>query len=117
METKTYRNVVDGKLAGSGETFTSINPATDEVLGSVPVSTPEQIREAVAAAKAAQPAWAALPDEERKGLMMQVAKVLEAAQGAVGAPVSISGFVRFGLGEGIERREDDFAAEVAKLTG
>jgi acyl-CoA reductase-like NAD-dependent aldehyde dehydrogenase len=77
METTSYRNVVNGRLESSSETFNSLNPATDEVLGTVPVSTPEQIREAVAAAKAAQPAWAALPDEERKSLMMRVAKVLE----------------------------------------
>ena len=30
---------------------------------------------------------------------------------------TLKGFVRFGLGEGIEKKEDDFAAEVASLTG
>ncbi|MBC6439434.1 MAG: elongation factor Ts [Rhodospirillales bacterium] len=43
----------------------------------------------------------------------QVGKVVEQAAGDVGAPVSIAGFVRFGLGEGIEKKEEDFAAEVA----
>lgn len=38
----------------------SVNPATFEVLGEVAVSTPEQIKEAVAAARKAQPAWQAL---------------------------------------------------------
>ena len=46
----------------------------------------------------------------------KVSKVIEAAAASVGAPVSIGGFVRFGLGEGVERKEDDFAAEVAKLS-
>ena len=32
----------------------------------------------------------------------------------VGADVKLSAFVRFGLGEGIEKKEEDFAAEVAK---
>jgi elongation factor Ts len=45
----------------------------------------------------------------------KVSKVLEAAAKDVGAPVKIAGFVRFTLGEGVERREDDFAEEVAKL--
>ena len=31
----------------------------------------------------------------------------------IGAPIEITGFVRFALGEGIERAASDFAAEVA----
>jgi len=38
--------------------------------------------------------------------------VAEAAKG-VGAPVALKGFVRYALGEGIEKQEADFAAEVA----
>ena len=46
----------------------------------------------------------------------KVAKVVENAAKDVGAPVTLSGFVRFALGEGIEKPEgDDFAAEVAKM--
>lgn len=43
----------------------------------------------------------------------RVSKVIEAAAADVGAPVVIAGFVRFALGEGIEKAENDFAAEVA----
>ncbi len=43
-----------------------------------------------------------------------VEKAAENAEKDVGAPVRIAGFVRFQLGEGIEKEEDDFAAEVAK---
>jgi elongation factor Ts len=39
--------------------------------------------------------------------------VLKAAEKDVGAPVSIEGFVRYALGEGIQKEETDFAAEVA----
>jgi elongation factor Ts len=35
------------------------------------------------------------------------------AEKAAGAPVRIKGFVRFAVGEGVEKRTDDFAAEVA----
>tara|TARA_R110002110_G_scaffold414147_3_gene643466 strand:+ start:35281 stop:36201 length:921 start_codon:yes stop_codon:yes gene_type:complete len=45
----------------------------------------------------------------------KISKVIEAAAKEIGAPVALAGFVRFTLGEGIERREDDFAEEVAKL--
>ena len=34
-----------------------------------------------------------------------------------GAPATVKGFVRFGLGEGVEKKADDFAAEVAQLSG
>jgi elongation factor Ts len=35
----------------------------------------------------------------------------------LGADVKIVDFVRFGLGEGVEKVEEDFAAEVAKAAG
>lgn len=47
----------------------------------------------------------------------RISKVLEQASKDLGSPVNISGFVRYGLGEGIEKKEDDFAAEVAAMTG
>jgi elongation factor Ts len=43
----------------------------------------------------------------------RVSAVVEKAAKEIGAPVTISGFRRFALGEGIERKESDFAAEVA----
>ncbi len=47
----------------------------------------------------------------------QVAKVIEKAAKDLGAPVAIEGFVRFQVGEGIEKVESDFADEVAKMAG
>jgi elongation factor Ts len=35
----------------------------------------------------------------------------------LGAPVALTGFVRLALGEGVEKKTDDFAGEVAALTG
>jgi len=46
-----------------------------------------------------------------------VAQALKEAEGKVGAPVKITGFVRYALGEGIEKQESDFAAEVAAASG
>jgi elongation factor Ts len=46
-----------------------------------------------------------------------VTQTLKEAEGKVGAPVKITGFVRYGLGEGIEKKDDDFAAEVAAAAG
>ncbi|WP_135210189.1 translation elongation factor Ts [Vitreimonas flagellata] len=44
------------------------------------------------------------------------AAVADAAK-AAGAPVAIKAFVRFGVGEGVEKKADDFAAEVAAMSG
>jgi len=46
-----------------------------------------------------------------------VSQVLKEAEGKVGAPVKITGYVRYALGEGIEKKDDDFAAEVAAAAG
>ncbi len=42
-----------------------------------------------------------------------VEKAIKEAEADVGAPIEIVGFERFALGEGIEKEETDFAAEVA----
>jgi elongation factor Ts len=42
-----------------------------------------------------------------------VAQVLKEAESKVGAPIKVTGFVRFVLGEGVDRPTTDFAAEVA----
>lgn len=50
------------------------------------------------------------PDQTVEQLVAEAAKEL-------GSPVAVKGFVRLGLGEGVEKKTDDFAAEVASLTG
>jgi elongation factor Ts len=44
-----------------------------------------------------------------------VAQAVKEAEKAAGAPVALKAFVRFGLGEGIEKPKDDFSAEVAAM--
>lgn len=46
-----------------------------------------------------------------------VAQAVKEAEGKVGAPIKITGFVRYALGEGIEKQTSDFAAEVAAASG
>jgi elongation factor Ts len=43
----------------------------------------------------------------------KISQVVADAAKTVGAPVKLTGFVRFQLGEGIEKQQSDFAAEVA----
>ena len=50
------------------------------------------------------------PDQTVEQLIAEQAK-------ALGAPIKIVGFTRLALGEGVEKKVDDFAGEVAALTG
>jgi elongation factor Ts len=50
------------------------------------------------------------PDQTIEQLLAETSK-------QVGSPVAVKGFVRFALGEGVEKKTDDFAAEVASMTG
>ncbi len=49
------------------------------------------------------------PDQTVEQLVAEQAK-------ALGSPVAVKGFVRFALGEGVDKKTDDFAAEVAALS-
>jgi elongation factor Ts len=46
-----------------------------------------------------------------------VSQALKEAEGRVGAPIKITGFVRFALGEGVDKPAGDFGGEVAALAG
>jgi elongation factor Ts len=50
------------------------------------------------------------PDQTIEQLVAETGK-------ALGAPLKVVGFVRLALGEGVEKKTDDFAAEVAAVTG
>ena len=76
--TRTFLNTVNGRPVSADATFESFNPATSEVIGHVARSSVAQVHDAVTAARAAQPAWAARPDAERKALMLKVAQTIEA---------------------------------------
>jgi elongation factor Ts len=47
----------------------------------------------------------------------QIGKVIEKAAKDIGAPITVEGFVRFQVGEGIEKADADFADEVAQMAG
>jgi acyl-CoA reductase-like NAD-dependent aldehyde dehydrogenase len=72
----THPNLVGGKARISARSFASHNPATGEVLGHVPHCDADEVAQALAAARAAQPGWAATPDAERKAALMNVAQAI-----------------------------------------
>jgi len=62
-------HLINGQPVGSREYFQTINPATQEVLAEVARGGADEVNAAVAAAKAAFPAWAAKPAAERARLV------------------------------------------------
>ena len=48
---------------------------------------------------------------------LTVEKAVKEAEAGAGAPITVTGFVRLAVGEGIEKEVEDFAAEVAKTLG
>ena len=64
-------------LAGQGEAFDSLNPVTQEAVWSGQGATAAQVEQAVAAARAAFPAWARRPLEERIAVLEQFAATLD----------------------------------------
>ncbi len=72
-----YRLLINGRLVPGAATFNVINPATEEVLAACPRADRKQLDQAVAAAKAAFPAWSATPIEKRRELILRFADALE----------------------------------------
>ena len=48
---------------------------------------------------------------------LSVEKAVKEAEAEVGAPIAVTGYARLEVGEGVEKEEEDFAAEVAKTLG
>jgi alpha-ketoglutaric semialdehyde dehydrogenase len=74
-----YQNLIGDRWVGaeSGGTFTSVSPANhDEVIGEFAASGPADVDAAVAAARAAFPAWSLMPAPKRGEILFKVARLL-----------------------------------------
>ncbi|GAB4445420.1 MAG: aldehyde dehydrogenase family protein [Anaerolineae bacterium] len=74
----TVKNLIGGEWvdARSGATMDSINPATEEVVAVVPKSGPDDVKAAVAAAKAAYHPWRLTPAPRRGEILYRVGQIL-----------------------------------------
>lgn len=66
LDFTTFYNSIDGKLTSTKETRHNINPATKQPNAEVPVCTPEDVDNAVAAARKAFTTWSKVPYEQRQ---------------------------------------------------
>lgn len=76
--TDAYHMLIDGKLVDGPTSFDVINPATGEAFAKCPKADLALLNKAVAAAKAAFPAWSKRPIDERAAMVMKISEALEA---------------------------------------
>jgi 5-carboxymethyl-2-hydroxymuconic-semialdehyde dehydrogenase len=69
-------HLINGKSVASANYFETINPATQDVLAEVASGGEAEVNAAVAAAKAAFPAWAATPAPQRAKLMRKLGELI-----------------------------------------
>ncbi len=75
---RDFKLLINGRLTPGASTLDVLNPSTEEVVAACPVASLDQLNEAVAAAKAAFPAWSKRPIRERGELIVKLADALEA---------------------------------------
>jgi len=77
-EVKTLKNYIDGEWVESkGEIVDVVNPATYKTIARVPISTEEEINEAVEAAKAAFPDWRRTTPLARSRILFRLKELME----------------------------------------
>ncbi|MGD6979070.1 MULTISPECIES: aldehyde dehydrogenase family protein [Citricoccus] len=117
-ETRTLL-IGDTPVEPQGETWDVYNPATEGVIATVGGASSQQVDDAVAAARQAFPAWAALSGEERSRHIHRLADALEAAAdrllpsivNEVGTPVALAEYLQVKMAVDEHLR---WAAEAAK---
>ena len=72
-----YRMLIDGKLVAGDSTMSVINPATEAPVAECARASKAQLDEAVAAAKAAFPAWSKTSLEERRKVLVAMADAIQ----------------------------------------
>jgi 5-carboxymethyl-2-hydroxymuconic-semialdehyde dehydrogenase len=71
-------HLIGGKPVAGRDYFETVNPATQDVLAEVATGGEEEVNAAVAAAKAAFPAWAATPAAQRAKLIRKLGDLIAA---------------------------------------
>ncbi len=72
-----FYNTIDGKLTGTEKTRHGINPANGKPNAEIPVATPQDVDNAVAAARKAFKTWSKTPWDRRKKAVVDFADALE----------------------------------------
>jgi aldehyde dehydrogenase (NAD+) len=114
---------IDGawRPAAGGDVIDVLNPADEQVVGQVPAGTAMDVDNAVRAARAALPGWAATPPAERAarlaalrdGLVARAEEIAETVTAELGAPPKLSQTVHVGAPIAVAGSYADLAATYA----
>jgi len=97
-----FNMLINGEAVGADASFDVINPANEQVITQCPMATEAHLNQAVAAARAALPAWSAKSMDERRAVVLQIADRIEANMGELAQLLSseqgkpIEGFAGLG---------------------
>ena len=105
---RAYENIfINGQwVASTGtDTLSVTDSTTEEIIATIPEGTAADVDKAVAAAKAAFPAWSALPKEARAEYLMKIqagldarsTEIAETIAREVGMPLTLSAIIQAGL--------------------
>ena len=72
-----YRNLIDGELVETAQTMDVVNPANEDVIGTVPACGEVELDRAVAAARRAFASWRKTPVEERRKVIQGIAAAIK----------------------------------------
>jgi len=117
---ETFANHIGGRWEAEPETMPAVNPATGEPIGRLPRSSRETARRAIAAARAAQPGWAATPVWQRAKACLAIAAQIDAARDRIARTLSLEQGKPFKEAQGeVGKAADGFrlAAELVKQLG
>src|SRR5439155_1463135 len=73
---KGLGHLINGEIVRGSKTFPVDNPSTGKVVAKCPDATLKHLDQAMAAAEAAQPAWAAAPEQTRRDAILAMANAL-----------------------------------------
>ena len=120
--TDIYGQLINGEWDLGGMQTPNINPSdTSETIGHLASATPAQVDEAIAAARAAQPAWNAVKLEEKKNILHAIGQELIDRCDEIGKLLSSEEGKPFAEGRGETFRAGEFyqyyAAECLRQIG
>ena len=75
---QVYPNLINGELVTTAATLDVVNPANEQVIGSVPSCGAAELDKAVAAARAAFKTWSKTPVDDRRAVIQKMAAAIDA---------------------------------------
>ena len=77
-------NFINGKWVSSKDFLNSVSPENGEIIGTAPLSSPDDVSQAIEAAKIAFPEWSKTPISERSKYLIRTAEIIEEEYGKAG---------------------------------